>query len=249
MTMISSNLGYPRIGYNREWKKALEAHWAEHISEEQLIDEMTKLRLAYLKQQKEKRIELIPVGDFTYYDHVLDHAFMFGLIPARFDQNASSLSTYFAMARGNEHAIACEMTKWFNTNYHYIVPEIDDLTPSLEENRPLQAYLEAKDKLGIDGKPVIIGPYTFLKLSKGYDNREFEKTMEKFVPLYEQILSELEQNGVQWVQIDEPSFVTDLPKSDVALIKNVYERLHEAAPNLKILLQTYFDAIDPLALH
>lgn len=244
MKIKSSNLGFPRIGNNREWKRTLEAYWASNISEEQLIEEMTKLRLHYLKQQKVSGIEVIPVGDFTYYDHVLDHAVMFGLVPERFEKNASSLSTYFAMARGNDNATACEMTKWFNTNYHYIVPEINGLIPSLTENRPLQAYLEAKQEIGIDGKPVIIGPYTFLKLSKGYESNEFNTILEKFIPVYEQILTELEQSGAKWVQIDEPSFVTDLSKTDVTLIANVYERLHEAAPNLKILLQTYFDAVD-----
>lgn len=244
MTIKSSNLGFPRIGNNREWKRALEAYWASNISEEQLNEEMTNLRLQYLKQQKEKGIEIIPVGDFTYYDHVLDHAVMFGLVPDRYDSSESSLSTYFAMARGSDNATACEMTKWFNTNYHYIVPEINDMSPSLVENYPLQAYLEAKNELGIDGKPVIIGPYTFLKLSKGYEENEFEALLEKFVPVYEQLLSELEQNGVQWVQMDEPAFVTDLPKEGLPLIASVYERLHEAAPNLNILLQSYFDAVD-----
>ena len=121
-----------------------------------------------LKKQKEIGIDLIPVGDFSLYDHVLDTSVMFGIVPTRFEYTGGKvpLETYFAIARGNKDAIASEMTKWFNTNYHYIVPELDSVTPKLVENRPLAFYQEAKEKLGIDGKPVILGPITFIKLAK-----------------------------------------------------------------------------------
>ncbi len=121
----TSNLGYPRIGENREWKKLLESYWSDQITEETFTREMKQLRLNHLRKQQDKKIDLIPVGDFTYYDHMLDMSVMLGLVPARYPYTGgvASLSTYYAMARGNDKAPACEMTKWFNTNYHYIVPE------------------------------------------------------------------------------------------------------------------------------
>lgn len=134
--MKSSNLGYPRIGENREWKKALEAYWAGKLAEEDFLEQIEQIRLAHLQKQKEKGIDLIPVGDFTLYDHMLDTAVMFGLVPKRYNYDGGevSLQTYFAMARGIQSAVACEMTKWFNTNYHYIVPELGDRKPVLTKN-------------------------------------------------------------------------------------------------------------------
>ncbi|GJM71726.1 hypothetical protein HMSSN036_39420 [Paenibacillus macerans] len=149
--MKSANLGYPRIGRNREWKKALEAYWSGKLEEKELHEELKNIRLQNLKLQQEKGIEAIPVGDFTYYDHVLDTAVMFGLIPQRFGYEGGTpdLSVYYAMARGSREAAACEMTKWFNTNYHYIVPELEEnLEPKLTRNRPLEAYREAKGGAG-----------------------------------------------------------------------------------------------------
>ena len=126
------------------------------------------MRLDGLKKQKELGIDLIPVGDFSLYDHVLDTSIMFGVVPKRFANQGGKapLETYFAIARGKKDAVASEMTKWFNTNYHYIVPEFEGVKPILAENRPLAFYKEAKEKLGIEGKPVILGPITFLKLER-----------------------------------------------------------------------------------
>ncbi|WP_085991457.1 5-methyltetrahydropteroyltriglutamate--homocysteine S-methyltransferase [Oceanobacillus senegalensis] len=241
--LISSNLGYPRIGEKREWKKALENHWKGIITEEELIQQTTEIRLEGLQKQKDAGIDLIPVGDFTLYDHVLDTSFMFGMVPERFKREGytDSLDTYFAIARGSKHAVASEMTKWFNTNYHYIVPEFDQVNPTLVENRPLRFYQEAKEKLDIDGKPVILGPLTYLKIGKGPTNEGISKLLEAFVPLYKQILKELQDAGVKWVQIDEPIFVTKLSTEELFLAKVVYEELNQAAPELNILLQTYFD--------
>ena len=177
--VISSNIGYPRIGEQREWKKALEKFWSGKITENELLKETNAIRLEGLRKQQEKGIDLIPVGDFSLYDHVLDTSIMFGVVPKRFQNNGAktSLETYFAIARGTKDAIASEMTKWFNTNYHYIVPEFDDVKPILTENRPLTFYQEAKEELGIEGKPVILGPITFLKLGKGYADAEFPGTI------------------------------------------------------------------------
>jgi len=242
----SSNLGYPRIGANREWKKTLEAYWAGKLDESQLISQLENIRLDHLKLQQEKGIELIPVNDFSFYDHILDTSAMFGLVPERFsyDGGVVPFSTYYAMARGDEGAAACEMTKWFNTNYHYIVPELNGAAPTLTENRPLKAYQEAKEKLGIEGKPVLVGLYTFLKLSKGYEPDQIDDKIEQFLPIYTQIVQELAQAGVQWVQIDEPILVTSITKVDLERIRRIYTALNEAAPALNIMLQTYFEAVD-----
>lgn len=241
----SSNVGYPRIGEKREWKKALEQFWSGKVDKETFLQQMEVIRLSSLEKQKQLGVDLIPVGDFTLYDHVLDTAVMFGLVPERFTYRGGKvdIETYFDIARGNKDALAAEMTKWFNTNYHYIVPELTNLTPTLAENRPLAFYKEGKEKLEIDGKPVILGPITFVKLSKGYKESEFKSIVNQFVPLYAQILKELQQEGAWWVQIDEPILATTLTEEDISLYQAVYQTLHEAAPQINIILQTYFESI------
>ncbi|NQD66049.1 5-methyltetrahydropteroyltriglutamate--homocysteine S-methyltransferase [Bacillus haikouensis] len=244
--VISSNVGYPRIGEKREWKKALEQFWTGKLERETFLKRIEEVRLQHLKKQKEHGIDLIPVGDFSLYDHVLDTAVMFGLVPKRFKYSGGkvSLETYFDIARGTKEAVAAEMTKWFNTNYHYIVPELNETTPALVENRPLQFFQEAKQKLGIHGKPVILGPITFVKLSKGYDKKDFKSVVEQFVPLYAEILRELEAEGAEWVQIDEPILVTSILSDELSLVNEVYQALKDAAPNVKVMVQTYFDSIE-----
>ncbi|WP_461611549.1 5-methyltetrahydropteroyltriglutamate--homocysteine S-methyltransferase [Cytobacillus kochii] len=241
----SSNVGYPRIGEKREWKKALEQFWSGMLNKETFLQQMEVIRLSSLEKQKQLGVDLIPVGDFTLYDHVLDTAVMFGLVPERFTYRGGKvdIETYFDIARGNKDAVAAEMTKWFNTNYHYIVPELTNLTPTLAENRPLAFYKEGKEKLEIDGKPVILGPITFVKLSKGYKESEFKSIVNQLVPLYAQILKELQQEGAWWVQIDEPILATTLTEEDISLYQAVYQTLHEAAPQINIILQTYFESI------
>lgn len=245
----SSVLGYPRIGANREWKKALEAFWAGRTGEEEFHNQLQEIRLNHLKKQQDKGIDFIPVNDFSYYDHVLDTATMFGIIPKRFpyEGGAVPLNLYYGIARGTKDATASEMTKWFNTNYHYIVPELDGAALVLTENKPLLAYREAKEKLGIEGKPVLIGPLTFLKLSKGYQSSETDTWLDRLLPLYIQILQELQSEGVQWVQIDEPILVTKLSPADTQRLKNIYEVISNAVPNLNIMLQTYFEAVENYA--
>lgn len=244
--MRSGNLGYPRIGKGREWKKALELYWAGKLEEEAFQAEMKAIRLRNLKTQQERGIDVIPVGDFTYYDHVLDTAAMFGLVPERFQYEGGvpSLAVYYAMARGSREATACEMTKWFNTNYHYIVPELDNISPVLTHNRLLDAYREAKAELGIEGRPVLVGPYTFLKLSKGYAPEQLAAWIDRLLPLYGQVLRELEAEGVQWVQIDEPILATTLASEELDHVARIYDRLTKEAPGIKLQLQTYFEAVD-----
>ena len=242
---ISSNIGYPRIGEKREWKRALEKFWNGDSTEEELLDVTTQLRLNDLKKQQDLGVDLIPVGDFSLYDHVLDTSVMFGVIPERYGYEGGKvdLSTYFAIARGEKEAVASEMTKWFNTNYHYIVPELNNAKPTVTENRPLIFYQEAKEKLGIDGKPVVLGPVTYLKLSKGFEEKDFPQLLKTFTALYIEVLKELEEAGVTWVQIDEPIFVTELSAEDIELARLAYDEIQQAVPQLKIILQTYFEAV------
>ncbi|MBC1558291.1 5-methyltetrahydropteroyltriglutamate--homocysteine S-methyltransferase [Listeria booriae] len=240
----SSNLGYPRLGEKREWKKALENYWNNKISEEQLLSETKELRLHALKKQQDKGIDLIPVGDFSFYDHILDTSITFGIVPKRFayDGGKVPIDTYFEIARGKDDAVASEMTKWFNTNYHYIVPELEGAKPQLTDNRALFYYEEAKQELGIDGKPVLVGPITYLKLAKG--NADFKGLLDQLVPLYGQVLKELQDAGATWVQIDEPYLATSFDKSELALFEEVYANFAKVAPDLKIELQTYFESLD-----
>lgn len=246
MTNIkSSNLGYPRIGENREWKRVLEAYWNGNISEKELIEKTDEIRLNNLQKQKDKGIDLIPVGDFSLYDHVLDTATTFGIVPKRYNYSGGKVDTdtYFAIARGVDDAVASEMTKWFNTNYHYIVPELNDAKPSLVENRALHYYQEAKEKLGIDGKPVILGPITFIKLSKGYEEADFSKLVDTFLPLYVQILQELADAGATWVQIDEPIFSSRVDEEVIEAAEKIYQAFADEVPGINIIFQTYFEKL------
>lgn len=242
--VLSSTIGYPRIGEKREWKRALESFWNGTIDEKVFDEKIEEIRLNNLQKQKEIGIDLIPVGDFSLYDHVLDTAVMFGIVPKRFQHKGGkvSLKTYFDIARGNDDAIASEMTKWFNTNYHYIVPEFEDTTPQLVENRPLAHYKEAMEKLNIDGKPVLLGPVTFIKLAKDQEANFIER-LTQLAPLYSQVLKELAEAGAKWVQIDEPSLIGQFSEKELAAIHVIYNKITEAVPELKIILQTYFEKI------
>ncbi|MDG0813402.1 5-methyltetrahydropteroyltriglutamate--homocysteine S-methyltransferase [Cohnella rhizosphaerae] len=245
--MKSGNLGYPRIGQDREWKKALEAYWAGKSDEATLHATLKSIRLDNLKKQRDQGIDVIPVGDFTYYDHILDTSAMFGIVPERFGYAGGEvdLPTYYAVARGSRDSAASEMTKWFNTNYHYIVPELGaGASPQLTVNRPLEAYREAKAALGIEGRPVIVGPYTYLKLSKGYAAAELDGWIDRLLPLYAQALRELEAEGVEWVQVDEPILATSLTEDDLSRVRRIYETLTSEASGIRIMLQTYFESVD-----
>lgn len=246
MTIKSSNIGYPRIGENREWKKVLELFWSQQINEEQFHNEMEQIRLTHLSKQHEKGIDLIPVGDFSYYDHVLDTASMFGLIPERFKTIAKtfSLNQYFEIARGSKGKIASEMTKWFNTNYHYIVPELKEAQPKLVDNRLLRLFLEAKEKLNIIGKPVILGPITLLSISKGFDGQKRTELLNSLVPLYIEVFNQLKEAGAEWIQIDEPILVKNVDKEIINEFKDVYSAFHDGVKDVNLILQTYFESIE-----
>ncbi|CUA81222.1 5-methyltetrahydropteroyltriglutamate--homocysteine S-methyltransferase [Anoxybacillus suryakundensis] len=243
MLIYSSNVGYPRIGEKREWKKALESFWNGQMNEEQFTKTMETIRLDSIRKQVEKGIDLIPIGDFSLYDHVLDTAFMFGYIPERFKQIVNPLEQYFAMARGTNGQHALEMTKWFNTNYHYIVPEIGQTKPKLVENRLLQEYKLIKETFHIEAKPVLLGPITFLLLSKQYDRNEWRKHLAHLVPVYVELLKQLGEAGVSFVQMDEPILVQNIDDDIINAFHHVYNVFHRDIPNINIILQTYFASV------
>ncbi|MFY4775427.1 5-methyltetrahydropteroyltriglutamate--homocysteine S-methyltransferase [Metabacillus sp. RGM 3146] len=238
MKIISSNQGYPRLWATREWKKCLEAFWKNELSEIKFREKMKELRLANIMKQKEAGISLVPSGDFTFYDQMLDTAFMFNIIPKRHRlTDHSSLKNYFSMARGSEQATACAMTKWFDTNYHYLVPEWEDTHPELVYNKPLYDFLEAKEIT--NAKPVMIGPYTFIKLSKGVSS--LEVALNHLLPLYNQCIHELEEHGADVIQLDEPAFVLDDAEKDYPSIHRFYAELTRSLKSIGIMVQTYFE--------
>jgi 5-methyltetrahydropteroyltriglutamate--homocysteine methyltransferase len=188
---------------------------------------MKTIRLNHLKHQQSLGLDIITVGDFTFYDRMLDLATMFGLIPARYKWTGEqvNLTTYYAMARGATDSVASEMTKWFNTNYHYIVPEYEGQPLELTQNYILDYFLEAKFELGLLTKPTIIGPYTFVQLSKGYDSISKASFILRLLPLYAQVIQQLVDAGAQWIQVEEPALVLSLAPEDIKLVKQIYKEL------------------------
>jgi len=236
-----SNLGYPRLGENREWKKLIESYWAGDISQEELQAQAKDLRLEFLKKQADAGLDFIPVGDFSLYDHILDLSVQFGVIPKRFAKEEINLDLYFAIARGNKDNVASSMKKWFNTNYHYIVPEWSGVKPQLTNTRLLDLYLEAKEVVGDKAKPVITGPITYVALSSEVD--DFTAAVKKLLPLYKQVFAELVEAGATYIQVDEPIFVTDEGADLLEAAKYVYAYFAKEVPEAKLIFQTYFEAL------
>lgn len=241
---VAASLGYPRIGPKRELKKALEAFWKGQIAERELLKTAADLRAANWKTQAEAGIAVIPSNDFALYDQVLDTTAMVGAVPARYGWSGGSvdLATYFAMARGKTDAFAMEMTKWFDTNYHYIVPEFTAAQRfSLASTKPVDEYLEAK-ALGIETRPVLVGPVTYLTLGKekeeGFSRFDL---LDRLLPVYAEVLGKLKAAGADWVQIDEPILALDLDDARRAALTKAHAALAGAGP--KILLATYFEAL------
>lgn len=254
--MKTTVYGYPKIGPNRELKKAVESYWKREISKEELLEKAQKINLDRVRKIKETGIDIVPSNDFSLYDFVLDTATMFNIVPERFKKIDDSLDRYFAMARGSADAIACEMTKWFDTNYHYIVPELSgDI--KLVKNRPLESYKNIKENLGIETKPVIVGPFTFVYLSKVYQKQEgsilmkmvkapesekFKQFLDIFANLYNQMLKELQEEGVKSVQLDEPAFVLDLSDKEIEYALEIYDKMVDGI-HLDIFIQTYYESL------
>ncbi|SFD59348.1 5-methyltetrahydropteroyltriglutamate--homocysteine S-methyltransferase [Pseudoalteromonas denitrificans] len=241
---ILHNLGFPRIGAKRELKFELEKFWSNKISEKTLQNTAQTLRAKHWESQKD--LNLVPVGDFSFYDQVLDTSFLLGNIPDRVsDLEGGSLDNYFRIARGRsaiDTGCSCvhagEMTKWFDTNYHYIVPEFTKNTEfNLDSSRLLSQVNEAK-ALGHDVKPVILGPVSYLWLGKTKDESQKIALLDKALLAYSQLLAELAQSGVNWVQIDEPILVTELSHEWQQALSKAYQTL--STSSVKLLLATYF---------
>lgn len=250
--ITTHNLGFPRIGAKRELKFALESYWRGESSREELTAIGTQLRQRHWTEQS--KLDLVPVGDFAFYDQVLDMSFMLGNLPSRaLDFHGDQIDNYFRVARGrsatgaNEHADCCggiaagEMTKWFDTNYHYIVPEFKVTTEfKLDASRLLAQLAEAKSQ-GIKVKPVIIGPVTYLWLGKSKDDTNKLGLLDKLLPVYAELLDQLAAQGVDWVQIDEPVLVTELDADWQHAFNLAYH--HLKASRVKLLLATYFGSL------
>lgn len=254
---IATSLGFPRIGERRALKTALEAFWSGRIGEPELLAEAARLRAAHWDRQRRLGISHIPSGDFALYDHVLDTACMLGAIPPGYGWTggAVSLATTFALARGSRGTEAeaaagiapglpaLEMTKWFDTNYHYLVPVLaPDQRFTLTGNRPRAAFEEALAQ-GVRTRPVLLGPVTFLKLAKSADGSDTLGHLDALLPLYAEILAGLAEAGAHWVQIDEPCLTLDLTDAERAALVRSCAVLREAAPGLDLLVASYFGPI------
>lgn len=243
--MQAANLGFPRIGAHRELKFALERFWAGEWDEDQLQSLARELRQVHWKMQEQAGIQHIPSNDFSLYDHVLDTAVMLGAIPARFaTPQRSPLETYFAMARGTQSTPAMEMTKWFDTNYHYIVPEFESgMEYHLADDKPLREFLEAKAQ-GLLTRPVVLGPISFALLGKCSDGRANRlKIAERLLPAYKELFVRLHAAGAAWVQVDEPFLAMDLDSAERRMYALVYDRLVATGNTPRMLLATYFAGI------
>jgi 5-methyltetrahydropteroyltriglutamate--homocysteine methyltransferase len=242
MTILATNLGFPRIGSHRELKTALENFWSGASAAEDLLKTAARLRARHWVLQQKAGMDHIPSNDFSLYDQMLDTVAMLGAVPPRFGHKGGQidLDLTFAMARGRQDAPAMEMTKWFDTNYHYIVPELTaDTAFALSTAKVLEEFKEAKF-LGITTRPVLIGPVTFLKLAKMRDGSDRWALLPKILPIYRQVLKALGEAGAEWVQMDEPVLVCDLDDAARDAFNDAY---CELTGGPKILLATYFGAV------
>lgn len=247
MTILNHTLGFPRVGLKRELKKAQESYWAGNSTQEELLNVGRELRARHWQQQQQAGIDLLPVGDFAWYDHVLSTSLLLGNVPER-HQNADGsidLDTLFRIGRGRAPtgtpAAAAEMTKWFNTNYHYMVPEFQQGQQFKLGWTQLLDEVDEALALGHKIKPVLLGPVTYLWLGK-VKGESFDRLslLKDILPVYQQVLAELAKRGIEWVQIDEPALVLELPAEWLAAFQPAYQVLQG---QVKLLLTTYFDSI------
>ncbi|MGX1960368.1 5-methyltetrahydropteroyltriglutamate--homocysteine S-methyltransferase [Serratia proteamaculans] len=247
MAILNHTLGFPRVGLRRELKKAQESYWAGNSTQEELLAVGRELRARHWQQQQQAGVDLVPVGDFAWYDHVLTTSLLLGNVPAR-HQNADGsidLDTLFRLGRGRaptgEPAAAAEMTKWFNTNYHYMVPEFHKGQQFKLGWTQLLDEVDEALALGHKIKPVLLGPVTYLWLGK-VKGESFDRLslLNDILPVYQQVLAELAKRGVEWVQIDEPALVLELPQEWLNVFKPAYDALQG---QVKLLLTTYFDSV------
>ncbi|KDN36488.1 cobalamin-independent methionine synthase [Tilletiaria anomala UBC 951] len=253
MSVQSSVLGFPRIGPQREVKKALEAYWADKISVDELLKIAKEQRLLTYETIKSQGVDFVPTGTFSLYDHVLDFSATFNALPeAHANSGLSALDAYFAAARGHQKngvdLPATEMKKWFDSNYHYLVPEFSENTQfKLNNTKPIDDFEEAK-AAGYNARPVLLGPITYLWLGKagkgasaGFDQFSL---LSKLIPVYVELLNKLSQAGAEWIQIDEPILVMDAGANYAEQFKQTYTEFAKAAPSVKLMLATYFGRLD-----
>src|SRR6476659_6296318 len=251
---LSNIAGFPRIGPQREMRFALESHWRGEASEEKLLAVAKRIRLDNWRVMQRAGIDLIPSNDFSLYDHVLDTIALVGAVPSRYGavDGDLDLDTYFAMARGRQEGgvdvTAMEMTKWFDTNYHYIVPELGPETSfSLSSTKPFDEHAEAMEELGIDTVPVIVGPVSFLLLAKSADgvSEDFDRLglLEPLLEVYGEVIERLAGAGATWVQLDEPCFVEDRSERELDALRLAYEELAKVHERARICVKTYFDHV------
>jgi 5-methyltetrahydropteroyltriglutamate--homocysteine methyltransferase len=250
---LSNVSGFPRIGRNRELKFATEGYWRGETSADQLAATAKAIRVENWKLMQDAGIDLIPSNDFSYYDQVLDTIALVGAVPERYSWGGGQvdLDTYFAMARGrqtdDQDVTAMEMTKWFDTNYHYIVPELGPETQfSLSSSKPFDEHAEAMEELGIDTVPVLIGPVSFLLLSKlaeGVEHFDAVDLIEPLVEVYGEVIERLAEQGATWVQFDEPCFVEDRSEKELDALRLAYEDLCKVHERPRIVVKTYFDHV------
>ncbi|XP_021720619.1 5-methyltetrahydropteroyltriglutamate--homocysteine methyltransferase-like [Chenopodium quinoa] len=245
-TMASHIVGYPRMGPKRELKFALESFWDGKINAEELQNVARSLRTSIWKEMADAGIKYIPSNTFSYYDQVLDATAMLGAVPPRYGWNGGEIGfdVYFSMARGNATVPAMEMTKWFDTNYHYIVPELGpDMQFTYSSHKAVDEYKEAK-ALGVETVPVIVGPVSYLLSSK--PAKGIEKSfpllslLEKILPVYKEVITELKAAGASWIQFDEPKLVMDLDAHQLQAFTHAYSELESSLSGLNVLIETYF---------
>src|SRR5215210_9068072 len=251
---LSTIHGFPRFGPRRELKFATEALWAGRSTPDELRAEGKRLRRENWEYMRDAGLDQVPAGDFSYYDQVLDAVALVGAVPARYGRPAGrlDLDAYFAMARGRQSddvdVTAMEMTKWFDTNYHYIVPELGpDTRFSLSSSKPFDEHAEAMEELGIDTVPVLIGPVSFLLLSKPADgvDESFDPLdlIEPLVEVSGEVIERLAEQGATWVQLDEPCFVEDRDERELDALRLAYEELAKVRERPRIVVKTYFDHV------
>ncbi|WP_024794756.1 5-methyltetrahydropteroyltriglutamate--homocysteine S-methyltransferase [Tomitella biformata] len=233
-------LGAARIGPGRELKRAVESYWAGRIDADALHTVGFELRRDGLAALAAAGLDSVPVGTFSYYDHMLDMSVLLGALPARVAGIEDELDRYFAAARGNDTVQPLEMTKWFDTNYHYLVPELSASTEFALNPAKILGELEDALAQGIPARPVVIGPITYLLLSKALDGSNLLDRLDDLLPLYVSLLGQLRAAGAQWVQIDEPALVKDLDADQIATVSRVYETLSSAVDRPAILVASYF---------
>ena len=250
---IAHNLGFPAIGALRELKRATEGYWSGKVSQADLLKTGAELRARHWRLQQETGLDLVPCNDFSFYDRVLDTCALVGAVPARYGQAAKSgqvdLDTYFAMARGSQgkgrDVVAMEMTKWFDTNYHYIVPELEPgQTFRVASSKPVDELREAQ-ALGLTAKPVLIGPVSFLLLGKsrapGFDRLSL---LDALLPVYAEVLGALAAQGAPWIQLDEPMLALDRTRAELEAFRRAYGWLADRAGGARLLLATYFAGLE-----